>query len=189
MVFMRDRSSLSGTWVNGLCIGSKKRTNSPGYLLSHGDTIRIEPYWEFEVRIASDGECHQPLTEIQCIEARLFENVYLISDRRISSGSWSKIHLAQETKTGRQVICKICDLDAVRSTEHSVLGTEHDVRQLVNEPEVMGKVRHVCFRESLCYRQTLIVASPISSPWNLHIVRSIQCTRSPSLPPAETYFL
>lgn len=48
-VYVRDRKSCNGTYVNGLCIGDSHKM-APGYLLADGDVIEIRPYWQFQFK-------------------------------------------------------------------------------------------------------------------------------------------
>ncbi|KAL6414709.1 Meiosis-specific serine/threonine-protein kinase mek1 [Ilyonectria robusta] len=47
-IYVRDRKSSNGTYVNGDLIGIGPGI-SPGYLLQDGDSIEIRPYWTFVV--------------------------------------------------------------------------------------------------------------------------------------------
>ena len=47
-VYVRDRKSCNGTYVNGIKIGSAPHVSS-GYLLQDGDIVRIPPFWSFEL--------------------------------------------------------------------------------------------------------------------------------------------
>ncbi|KAI0128462.1 kinase-like domain-containing protein [Xylariales sp. AK1849] len=111
MIYVRDRQSLSGTSVNGHLIGSKTHGISPGYLLSQGDVIDIGPYWRFQVCLLCIEGSSAPLKGIQCQEVKIFSDRYAITDRIIGTGGFGRIHLAIEVKTGRQLVCKILNLD------------------------------------------------------------------------------
>ncbi|KAI6359335.1 hypothetical protein MCOR25_007096 [Pyricularia grisea] len=48
MVYVRDRQSTNGTFVNGHIIG-QGTLKTPGRLLSNYDSVTIEPYWRFTI--------------------------------------------------------------------------------------------------------------------------------------------
>lgn len=64
-IFVRDRKSCNGTWVNGHLIGSVPKI-SPGYLLRDGDVVEIRPFWKFVV--AQDHS--PPRTELTSLQSR-----------------------------------------------------------------------------------------------------------------------
>lgn len=54
MVYVRDRDSTSGTYVNGRLIGGREENNnkkvvSPGRILRHGDLVTVGENVQFEV--------------------------------------------------------------------------------------------------------------------------------------------
>lgn len=48
MVYVRDRQSTNGTFVNGYLIG-QGALKTPGRLLSNCDFVTIEPHWRFTI--------------------------------------------------------------------------------------------------------------------------------------------
>ncbi|ORY69579.1 kinase-like domain-containing protein [Pseudomassariella vexata] len=138
MIYIRDRQSLSGTSVNGCIIGCKASGPSPGHLLSHGDVVRINPYWEFEIRLPQCPRWSCPLRGIQSHEARTFCDRYLITDRVLGIGNHCTIHLAIDVKSGRQLACKISDLDRARKSTAAI----DIIRAIGWEADILGKVRH-----------------------------------------------
>lgn len=77
-VYVRDRKSINGTYVNNLLVGVGPDMSS-GYLLQDGDVIEIRPHWMFKFRESSKPNRH-PLTGLQTEESR-------VSDLRLSRSS------------------------------------------------------------------------------------------------------
>lgn len=50
MVYVRDRQSANGTWVNDDLVGKGNRID-PGRLLEHNDKVTIKPHWSFKVKL------------------------------------------------------------------------------------------------------------------------------------------
>jgi pSer/pThr/pTyr-binding forkhead associated (FHA) protein len=68
-VYVRDRKSVNGTYVNGNLVG--KGTNiSPGYLLEDGDAIEILPYWKFTFHQENEPP-RIDMSNIQLAESRV----------------------------------------------------------------------------------------------------------------------
>lgn len=76
MVYVRDRQSLSGTLVNGKTIGSREHGVTPGHLLSQGDIITIQPFWEFAVSLQDRDSWRFSLNQIQYRETEVTHNVF-----------------------------------------------------------------------------------------------------------------
>lgn len=68
-VYVRDRKSFNGTYVNDMLVGVGPEL-SPGYLLQDGDVIEIKPYWKFTFHEVRDPTRHL-LTDIQAAESRV----------------------------------------------------------------------------------------------------------------------
>ena len=68
-IYVRDRKSLNGTYVNGKLIGIGPNI-SPGYLLEHGDIIEIRPHWKFTLIQSKQPPCFD-MTGLQQIECRV----------------------------------------------------------------------------------------------------------------------
>ncbi|KAH8894982.1 Pkinase-domain-containing protein, partial [Thozetella sp. PMI_491] len=109
MIYVRDRQSSNGTYVNGNLIG-RKPAISPARLLNNGDVIEIFPHITFKLHQPLEKTPRFTLTPLQRAELKLIENVFIVSDRTIGDGCHAVIHLAVEVKTGRQVVCKIHNL-------------------------------------------------------------------------------
>jgi calcium/calmodulin-dependent protein kinase I len=69
-VYVRDRKSLNGTYVNDQLIGAGSQISS-GFLLDDGDVIEIRPHWRFVFKQAGLIMRHD-LTETQKAECRVF---------------------------------------------------------------------------------------------------------------------
>lgn len=73
-VYVRDRKSINGTYVNEQLAGAGPDI-SPGFLLDDGDVIDIRPHWKFKFK--QDGTIlRRELTSVQreeC-EVSLFEH-------------------------------------------------------------------------------------------------------------------
>ena len=70
-VYVRDRKSFNGTYVNGNLVGIGPYISS-GYLLEDGDVIEIRPYWQFIFRQNWKPPEH-PLTSLQKEECKVCE--------------------------------------------------------------------------------------------------------------------
>ena len=68
-VYVRDRKSINGTYVNGKLIGAGPQWSS-GYLLDDGDVIEIRPHWHFTFNQAIPVLRHE-LTRIQQEECQV----------------------------------------------------------------------------------------------------------------------
>ena len=71
LVYVRDWRSVHGTVVNDTLIGSRAQGNTPGFLLSDGDIIRIKPYWSFTIRLEYTPKPNNRLTPTQKKEAEV----------------------------------------------------------------------------------------------------------------------
>lgn len=163
-MYVRDRKSFNGTFVNGECIGNAKFL-SPGYLLNHGDVIELRPHWLFEFEQAWSPH-QQWLTPLQLMECKvssriskdqllqpsdmtkLFEDKYVVFPRTLGDGTEATAHLAIETKTGRQLVCKLINVRRA-----SIGGPKSVLDRAMKEADVLRQTQHVriitlCFR---CY--------------------------------------
>lgn len=68
VVYVRDRQSANGTFVNGILIGRGNEL-SPGRLLEHGDLVTSTMNWHFRVKLRNMKRT--PLSDIQLAEARV----------------------------------------------------------------------------------------------------------------------
>ncbi|OTA66590.1 kinase-like protein [Hypoxylon sp. EC38] len=138
LIYVRDCQSLAGTYVDEVCIGNKDKGASPGFYLSRDVIITIKPHWRFRVSFLDHHEIKSPLTAIQLKESSLFNHRYIISNRILGSGAFASVHLAVDAKTGRQLACKIHDLDHLCRFPHP----QDLIRRIVNETDILGKLRH-----------------------------------------------
>ncbi|OTA81607.1 hypothetical protein M434DRAFT_37491 [Hypoxylon sp. CO27-5] len=141
LIYVRDCQSLAGTYVDEVCIGNKDKGASPGFYLSRDVIITIKPHWRFRVSFLDHHEIKSPLTAIQLKESSLFNHRYIISNRILGSGAFASVHLAVDANTGRQLACKIHDLDHLcRFPQPQDL-----IRRIVDETDILGKLRHPNF--------------------------------------------
>lgn len=70
-VYVRDRKSSNGTFVNDVCIGSAADA-SPGYLLEDGDAIGIRPYWTLTL-CDQRNPLVRPMSPVQEAECKVGE--------------------------------------------------------------------------------------------------------------------
>lgn len=92
-VYVRDRNSSNGTFVNNTRIGAESEVSS-GYLLEHGDVIEIHPHWTLTLW---DGESPAPhtMTETQAAECKVCPTRYsLVHVSLLTFGSSSKISIS-----------------------------------------------------------------------------------------------
>ncbi|KAJ4418162.1 hypothetical protein N0V82_005737 [Gnomoniopsis sp. IMI 355080] len=107
MVYVRDRQSANGTFVNGSLIGRSSGV-TPGRLLDDGDIITSKAKWHFRVKLLAMKR--MPLSTIQRAEAKFFSSQYIISDMVLGSGTSTTVRLAHDVTTGQQLACKVYDL-------------------------------------------------------------------------------
>ncbi|KAI1144008.1 kinase-like protein [Hypoxylon sp. FL0543] len=138
LIYVRDCQSLAGTYVDEVCIGNKDEGASPGFYLSRDVVVSIKPHWKFRVSLLDHYEMKSPLTAIQLRESSLFNHRYIISNRVLGSGAFASVHLAVDAETGRQLACKIHDLDHLRQFPHS----QDLIRRILDETDILGKLRH-----------------------------------------------
>ncbi|KAG6005458.1 hypothetical protein E4U21_007927 [Claviceps maximensis] len=134
-IYVRDRKSFNGTYVNNMLVGKGPDVCS-GYLLEDGDTIEILPYWKFILH-QENSPPKVELSKIQSAESRLFSDKYSISKRCIGQGIDASVFLAEETATRRQIAQPpdiICI--ATRTNDRSYIFTElaagGDLMSLIN---------------------------------------------------------
>ena len=68
-VYVRDRKSINGTYVNRMLVGVGPQI-TPGYLLQDGDVIEIRPHWKFKFREIIKP-IRRPLTDLQTEESKV----------------------------------------------------------------------------------------------------------------------
>lgn len=134
LVFVRDRQSLKGTFVNDTLLGNKT-TISNGKLLDNGDKITIKPGITIKVILLDMDRI--PLTEVQQREAALFDDEYKVTDRLLGEGSYASTRLAIDARTGTQVACKIYDIEKLHRQNKN---TSKDV--LIKPIQIMTQLEH-----------------------------------------------
>ncbi|KAK1247986.1 hypothetical protein MKX07_000874 [Trichoderma sp. CBMAI-0711] len=134
-VYVRDRKSVNGTFVNGQLIGIGPEISS-GYLLEDGDVIEIQPHWKFLFRQPRKPPT-RPLTAIQTEECQTFQDEYLITPRCLGSGAEGAVYLAIEAETKRQLVCKVVNL----AKQDGKMPREEVYRQL-QEIDALRQLRH-----------------------------------------------
>ncbi|KAL7930481.1 kinase-like domain-containing protein [Trichoderma chlorosporum] len=134
-VYVRDRKSVNGTFVNGQIIGVGPQISS-GYLLQDGDSIEIRPHWKFIFRQPRTPP-PRPLTAIQKDECQVFKNEYLMTPRCLGSGAEGAVYLAIEPKTRRQLVCKLVSL---RRQDGKV--PREDLYRKLQEIDVLRQLKH-----------------------------------------------
>lgn len=71
VVYVRDRQSANGTFVNGILIGRGNGV-TPGWLLEHGDIVSSGADWRFKVKLLKRNRV--PLSDLQLAEAKASQN-------------------------------------------------------------------------------------------------------------------
>ncbi|KAF4503907.1 hypothetical protein G6O67_008842 [Ophiocordyceps sinensis] len=132
-VYVRDRKSSNGTFVNNIRIGAESEA---GYLLEDGDTIEIHPYWTFTFCDNRGPNIH-PLTPVQEAECKLFEDKYQIGPRCLGQGSDGVVYLATEVETKKQLVCKVVDLKKIRGCN-----APEELRRKLQEADVLRQLQH-----------------------------------------------
>ncbi|KAM3463035.1 hypothetical protein NHJ6243_003650 [Beauveria neobassiana] len=134
-VYVRDRKSCNGTFVNGLCIGDSHRM-SPGYLLTDGDIIEIRPYWQFMFKQETLVP-EESLNKLQMQESQLFKEKYTIKSRVLGAGSQGSVHLAVNTASKTQLVCKIINLK-----QAGIRRQQPSPQKLLQESDILRQLKH-----------------------------------------------
>ncbi|KAH7001996.1 kinase-like domain-containing protein [Ilyonectria destructans] len=134
-IYVRDRKSSNGTYVNGDLIGIGPRI-SPGYLLQDGDSIEIRPYWTFVVVQERPPPRHD-LDSLQLEESKLFEDKYVLTNRCLGQGAEAVVHLAIDTVTKKQLVCKLVNLDRLQGKN-----AQEELRRKFQEADILRQLRH-----------------------------------------------
>ncbi|QPH12573.1 hypothetical protein C2857_004786 [Epichloe festucae Fl1] len=164
-VYVRDRKSFNGTYVNKMLVGKGPGLCS-GFLLQDGDTIEILPYWKFILH-QENSPPKIELSEIQLAESMLFSDKYLISRRCIGQGVDANVFLAEETATRRQIVCKVMNLD-----EYQNRLVRDGSRRKLQEADLLRQLRHP---------NILAYVDSISSPHSLYAhFTHADCTTIPT---------
>ncbi|KAM3564178.1 hypothetical protein MY1884_000920 [Beauveria asiatica] len=134
-VYVRDRKSCNGTFVNGLCIGDSHRISS-GYLLTDGDIIEIRPYWQFLFKQETLAP-EESLNKLQMQESQLFKEKYTIQPRVLGAGSQGSVHLAVNTASKTQLVCKIINMK-----QAGIRGQQLSPQKLLQESDILRQLKH-----------------------------------------------
>ncbi|PTB67847.1 kinase-like protein [Trichoderma citrinoviride] len=177
-VYVRDRKSVNGTFVNGQLIGSGPQI-TPGYLLEDGDVIEIQPHWKFLFRQPRKPPT-RPLTAIQTAECQFFKNEYLITPRCLGSGAEGAVYLAIESKTKRQLVCKLVNLgkqDGTMPREDSYRKLQEiDVLRQLKHPNILPYIDAVVSPHTLYIFTELAAGGDLVSFINRHeFIQEIDC--------------
>ncbi|KAI1331118.1 kinase-like protein [Xylariaceae sp. FL0255] len=134
LVYLRDCGSKTGTFI-------KSRSNDPqrvsrrGFLLSHGDIIKIQPSWEVYVHLTMRVATTPSLSHLRLSEHNAFNKNSHISRLRLGKGTFGTVHLATDMRSKKQIACKIHSLDKDRwSSAH--------IRRMFDEIEVLNQIGH-----------------------------------------------
>ena len=68
---------------------------------------------------------------------QFFAHRYLITERTLGVGNFGSIFLAVEKETGKQLACKVCNLDSPPRNSPGY------TRRVLHETDILGKMRHV----------------------------------------------
>ncbi|KAI1429257.1 kinase-like domain-containing protein [Xylaria sp. FL1777] len=137
LLYVRDDNSLSGTYVDGPC-RRLRRVSPSGYLLSQGEIIRIKPYWEFHIYLLGRQPIGSIIGQLRPSETDLFQTRFLITEKMLGSGALAAVHLAINIKSGRQVACKIHQLDRIRRLH----GSSSTIRRILDETNILSRLTH-----------------------------------------------
>ncbi|KAK7428924.1 hypothetical protein QQZ08_004538 [Neonectria magnoliae] len=151
-IYVRDRKSSNGTYVNGQLIGMGPRI-SPGYLLQHGDVIEIRPYWTLTL-VQDRAPPRHDLDSLQAEECKLFSDKYLMTNRCLGQGAEAIVHLAVDVVTRKQLVCKLVNLDKIQGNN-----SREELRRKFQEADLLRQLRHP---------NVLPYVDAISSPHSLY---------------------
>ncbi|KAJ6784231.1 hypothetical protein PWT90_01809 [Aphanocladium album] len=134
-VYVRDRKSCNGTYVNGLSIGDSHKMSS-GHLLTDGDVIEIRPYWRFQFKQAALVP-EESLSQVRLQEAKLFEEKYAILPRILGAGSQGSVHVAVDRALKKQLVCKV-----VLIKQAGIRGRPESPQKLLQEADILRQLKH-----------------------------------------------
>ncbi|VUC29019.1 unnamed protein product [Clonostachys rosea] len=134
-VYVRDRKSINGTYVNGTLIGVGPNV-TPGYLLDDGDEIELRPYWKFKL-FQTDHPRRHDFTRLQGEECKLFADRYLVTSRCLGEGAEACVHLATDTKSKKQLVCKVVNLQKIRGRD-----VTKQVQRRFQEADILRQLHH-----------------------------------------------
>ncbi|KAL1855841.1 hypothetical protein Daus18300_010915 [Diaporthe australafricana] len=168
MVYVRDRESTDGTFVNGRLIGGREDDKSktkitPGRIVRHGDIVSVGPDVMFE--IVHPFIPKLKLNTIQAQEVLEFSDKYAVTNLTIGSGASAQVHLAIDQETGDYLVCKLYNLDALR-----LRGQESLIPRLIQETHVRSQIEHpnlATFRGAYKSHSTLYVFEDLATGGDL----------------------
>ncbi|KAI1131606.1 kinase-like domain-containing protein [Nemania abortiva] len=138
LVYVRDCNSLSGTYVYNQSTGLARVPSSSAYLLSQGEIIRVNPFWEFHVYFPSVQPTDSHMDHIHSIETDLFCNRFLITGTTLGNGAFATVHLAVNVKTKQQVACKIHRFDRFQKIQNP----SSIIRRIIDETNILSRLTH-----------------------------------------------
>ncbi|KPM36817.1 hypothetical protein AK830_g9761 [Neonectria ditissima] len=151
-IYVRDRNSSNGTYVNGELIGTGPRISS-GYLLQDGDVVEIRPYWTLTL-VQDRSPPRYDLDKLQVEECKLFSSKYLLTNRCLGQGAEAVVYLAIDAVTKKQLVCKLVNLDKLRGNN-----SREELRRKFQEADLLRQLRHP---------NILSYVDAISSPHSLY---------------------
>ncbi|PFH60566.1 hypothetical protein XA68_10771 [Ophiocordyceps unilateralis] len=134
-VYVRDRNTRNGTFVNNVRIGTGPGI-SPSHLLQDGDVIDIHPNWTMTYYDRQIPQSNAR-TSIQEMEHGLFEKKYRVSQRCLGQGAEGMVYLATEVETKKQLVCKVVDLSKLKGRN-----APEDIRRKLQEADVLRQLQH-----------------------------------------------
>ncbi|KAG8161665.1 hypothetical protein KVR01_008652 [Diaporthe batatas] len=168
MVYVRDRGSTSGTYVNGKLIGGREQDGEktkvyPGRILLHEDVVSVGENVKFEIIHPFVGKLR--LNPTQRMEALQFHDKYAVTNFAIGSGASAQVYLAIEEETGDFVVCKIYNIGDMRER-----GQTGYIQRLVQETHVRSQIEHpnlASFRAAYKSRSNLYVFEDLAAGGDL----------------------
>ncbi|KAM0744468.1 hypothetical protein ACQRIT_000957 [Beauveria bassiana] len=145
---------------------------SPGYLLTDGDIIEIRPYWQFLFKQETLAP-EESLNKLQMQESQLFKEKYTIKPRVLGAGSQGSVHLAVNTATKTQLVCKIINLK-----QAGIRGQQPSPQKLLQESDILRQLKHpniLTYVDAVCSPHTLEVIkgekqTTAADIWSLGII-------------------
>ncbi|TLS22612.1 uncharacterized protein PpBr36_05969 [Pyricularia pennisetigena] len=136
MVYVRDRQSTNGTFVNGHLIG-QGALKTPGRLLSNHDSVTIEPYWRFTIDQDVGTTVRTSVSPLRPADAKTIKR-FKITGRSLGSGAYATVFLAEDRKTHQQLMCKVHQLD--RLSGNYILRAEREavILSQLDHPNIMA---------------------------------------------------
>ncbi|KAI9040616.1 FHA domain-containing serine/threonine-protein kinase [Aspergillus affinis] len=108
LVYAQNLSRNCTRW-NGHPMGNKNRS----FLLSHGDILHLDTGFSLRYTFHNHRDINH-LDSLQSAEAKIFADIYTITQRKLGSGAYGKVLMAFRNLTGQQFACKIIDLRVLK---------------------------------------------------------------------------